>query len=633
MISKRQRISRLFLAAVMALFGWVPAAQTQTGAYQGFGATTRGGEGGTVVHVTNLNDSGPGSLREAVSQGNRTIVFDVAGDIHLSEFLYVRGAFVTIDGFTAPSPGITLRDWSLAIAGDHGAHDVIVRGIRVRDSVNDGIMIKYSAYNVVIDHVSTSGAEDGNIDVTRDAHDITVSWSILAGNVKNSLIKYHPSRITFHHNLFISGVSRNPLISMDDTPVLATDITVDFRNNLVWAWGTGIGFGTWVEHGARANIVNNLYKAQGGNAALSLMVDTLGRAYTAGNMSADGLNVNLAGNQATAFPAAAVDTQSACAAAQLIVANVGMRSPIDSVDAAYLAGIALPFCQSPSASLVVTPTSLGFRASSGGPDPAAQQLAVAEQGGGNLAWTATATTVSGGSWLSVSPASGTTPSSLAVATDPGGLGPGTYRGSVVVTATGATNSPRTVPVTLVVDEIPSGEGVVEAAVSAGVDDAREYSATGVVRTTESYLSLGRSNLVALRFSDVDVPKGAVIQSAVLELYGAGALTADVRIRYSAEDVGNSGAFTTAARNLSSRARTQAVLDDVPGSWSLGEFSASPDLKDIVQEVVSRPDWGTGHSLTIFLEDRGSSGVRRVGSFEWRPSPSAAARLTIQYEMP
>src|SRR6185436_10996542 len=269
----------------------------QTGGYQGFGANTPGGEGQPVVHVTNLNDSGPGSLREAVSHGNRNIVFDVAGDIRLTELLYVRGAFVTIDGFTAPSPGITLRNWSLVIAGDHGAHDVIVRGIRVRDSMNDGIMIKYSAYNVVVDHVSLSGAIDGNVDVTRDAHDVTVSWSILAGNNKNVLIKYNPSRVTFHHNLLISGRTRNPLISMDDFPVLATDTTVDLRNNLIWAWGSGSGFGTWVEHGARANVVNNFYKAQGGNAGLSVTVDTLARAYTSGNVSADGLNLNLEGNQ------------------------------------------------------------------------------------------------------------------------------------------------------------------------------------------------------------------------------------------------------------------------------------------------------------------------------------------------
>ena len=383
MTSERQRVSALFLMVALAIFTLMPAAEAQTGEYQGFGATTPGGAGQPIVRVTNLDDSGPGSLREAVSQGNRTIVFDVGGVIQLTELLYVRGAFVTIDGFTAPDPGITLRNSSLVIAGDHGAHDVIVRGLRVRDSANDGIMIKYAAYNVVIDHVSLTDSFDGNIDVTRDAHDVTVSWSILAGNGKNVLIKYNPSRITFHHNLFVSGITRNPLISMEDVPVLATDTTVDLRNNVIWGWGTGTGsgFGTWVEHGARANIVNNFYKAHGGNAGFSAVVDTLARAHTSGNVSADGLNLNLVGNQATPYPAPAVDTQSACAAAQLVVANAGMRSPLDSIDAQFLAGVSIPFCQSPSASLVVSPSSLAFEASTGGPAPAVPAAGCRRAGG------------------------------------------------------------------------------------------------------------------------------------------------------------------------------------------------------------------------------------------------------------
>src|SRR5918992_3223496 len=102
-------------------------------AYQGFGTSTSGGLAGVTVRVTNLNDSGPGSLRDAVSKGHRTVVFDIAGDIVLKRTLQVRGAFITIDGFSAPSPGITLRRFGLSISGERGAHDVIVRGIRIRD--------------------------------------------------------------------------------------------------------------------------------------------------------------------------------------------------------------------------------------------------------------------------------------------------------------------------------------------------------------------------------------------------------------------------------------------------------------------------------------------------------------------
>src|SRR5882724_4915652 len=127
--------------------------------YQGFGTRTVGGAGQPSYHVTNLNDSGPGSLRDAVSQGNRTVVFDVAGTIVLSDEIVIRSASITIDGFTAPTPGpgITLKNHGLIIRGT-GGHDVIVRGIRIRNAAVDGIWITDAAYNVVIDHVSVQGS-------------------------------------------------------------------------------------------------------------------------------------------------------------------------------------------------------------------------------------------------------------------------------------------------------------------------------------------------------------------------------------------------------------------------------------------------------------------------------------------
>ena len=633
--SDRQRVSRLFMIAMLAVLTWTPVAGAQTGGYQGFGTITPGGADGTVVHVTNLNDAGPGSLRDALTRGNRRVVFDVSGEINLKDYLFVRGAFITIDGSTAPSPGITLRNWSLVIAGSVGAHDVIVQGLRVRASANDGIMVKYGAYNVVIDHVSVAGSGDGNIDITQDSRDVTVSWSILAGDSVNMLIKYNASRISLHHNLFVAGGTRNPLVSMGETAPPATDTTADIRNNLIWGWGSGSGFGTWIQHGARANIVGNFYKAQGGNAGLALVVDaqTLARGHTSGNVSADGLDLNRIGNAVNPFPSAPVDTQGACAAAQLVVAQAGVR-PVDSVDTQYLAGISIPFCQGASTRLEVSASSLAFGAGPDAPAPAPQQLAVVEQGGASLAWTATATTASGGSWLTVTPAVGTTPSTLTVTTDPDGLADGIYRGTVVVTAPGATNSPQSVAVTLVVDPAPSVEGLVEleAGIAVKADDAREYS-NGVVRTGESSIDLGRGNFVALRFSGVQIPRGAVIQSAVVELYGVSSLTSSVAIRYLAEDAGDSLALGTLAWSLSSRPRTQAFVDDAPAVWNPGVFNASPELKAIVQEVVEHSDWASGHSLTLFIADNGSDRTRRIGSFESSPSPSRGARLTILYQVP
>ena len=99
---------------------WVPSMDVAFAA-QGFGGATPGGSDKKAVHVTNLNDSGSGSLRAALLYGNRRIVFDLAGTINLSSALNVRGSYVTIDGSSAPSPGIAIRQAGLRIASSRGS--------------------------------------------------------------------------------------------------------------------------------------------------------------------------------------------------------------------------------------------------------------------------------------------------------------------------------------------------------------------------------------------------------------------------------------------------------------------------------------------------------------------------------
>jgi len=332
-------------------------------AYQGFGAKTPGGSGKAIVRVANLNDSGPGSFRDAVSQGNRTVVFDVGGELVLTKTVAVRGAFITIDGFTAPPPGITLKNYGLSIGGNRGAHDVIVRGIRVRAAgvsadkeQTDGMNVIKGAYNVVIDHVSIQGSEDGNLDIGTDSRDVTVSWSILAepqANQKNMLIKFNPSRISLHHNIFVHAQQRNPQVAIDNAGTAATDTTLDMRNNLVWDWRGG--YGTLIWFGPRANVVNNFYSSPRSfpkNQKQALIVGAkqgsgeklaaVARVYTSGNYSADKLeqDINTAGNEKSPFPAVPVDTQDACTAARAVLAGAGVR-PLDSIDQKYLSSISL----------------------------------------------------------------------------------------------------------------------------------------------------------------------------------------------------------------------------------------------------------------------------------------------------
>jgi hypothetical protein len=279
----------------------------------------------------------------------------------------VRGAFITIDGFTAPSNGITLKNFGLTIDGQRGAHDVIVRGLRIRDAGNhndkeesDGISIVKGAYNVVIDHVSIHGSEDGNLDIGTGSHDVTVSWSILAeprGSQKNMLIKFDPARISLHHNIFVRARQRNPQVAIDNagTPAIAT--TLDMRNNMVWDWAGG--YGTLVWSGARANIVNNFYsspRSSPKNQKQALIVgapegsgeklSAIARVYVHGNYSADKLDqdINSAGNEDNPLPAAAVTTQAACTAAHAVLSAAGAR-PLDAVDQRYLSAISLPLCR------------------------------------------------------------------------------------------------------------------------------------------------------------------------------------------------------------------------------------------------------------------------------------------------
>ena len=103
---------------------------------EGWGAVSKGGRGGRVIKVTNLDDSGPGSLRQAVvGRGPRTVIFEVSGNIDLERDLDIHRGQLTIAGQTAPGDGITLRGYGVNVYAD----DVIIRYIRVRPGDQAGV--------------------------------------------------------------------------------------------------------------------------------------------------------------------------------------------------------------------------------------------------------------------------------------------------------------------------------------------------------------------------------------------------------------------------------------------------------------------------------------------------------------
>lgn len=226
---------------------------------EGYGAGTTGGRGGAVIHVTNLNDSGAGSLRWALEQqsGARTIVFDVGGTISLKSQILVQNGDVTIAGQTAAGEGITIEGARVRIKADN----VIIRGIHFRpgdDKVGqaagdrDGLMIgttDFTIDNVIVDHNSFSWAIDENVDINGYVRNITVSNNIIAEGLSNSI---HPkgehskgmlvsnwegtkgdedSRITITSNLFSDNMARNPEVRAGQD--------VEIVNNFVYDYGLG----------------------------------------------------------------------------------------------------------------------------------------------------------------------------------------------------------------------------------------------------------------------------------------------------------------------------------------------------------------------------------------------------------
>ena len=209
---------------------------------EGFGTTTPAGRGGTIIKVTNLNNSGSGSLRAAIqASGPRIVVFEVSGYIKLAKDLKINNPFITIAGQTAPSPGISLRGAALRVR----THDVLVQHIRIRvgddprgpnPDNRDGFALDAAGvYNVVLDHVSASWAIDENANTWNPQHDVTISNCLIGEGLSHSL---HPkgehskgmligdkaTNVTFIDNLLAHNKERNPLIKGGASAIVLNNV-------------------------------------------------------------------------------------------------------------------------------------------------------------------------------------------------------------------------------------------------------------------------------------------------------------------------------------------------------------------------------------------------------------------------
>jgi pectate lyase len=213
---------------------------------EGFGAKASGGRGGQVYEVTNLNDSGPGSLRDAVSKGNRTVVFRVSGTIELKKKLTLTQPNITIAGQTAPGDGICLKNYTFGIA----TQNVIVRYLRCRlgdlsGQEEDSISILNGASNAILDHCTATWSVDECLSTSGNDTDITVQWCLIAEPLNNSIhqkgahgygsLARANGRISWHHNLWAHCDSRSPRLG--DNYGKAPFPTFDVRNNVIYDYG------------------------------------------------------------------------------------------------------------------------------------------------------------------------------------------------------------------------------------------------------------------------------------------------------------------------------------------------------------------------------------------------------------
>jgi unsaturated rhamnogalacturonyl hydrolase len=210
---------------------------------EGFGAYAKGGRGGKVIYVTNLNDSGPGSLRAAVEDTvPRMVLFKVSGTIELKSDLVISSPYITIAGQTAPGDGICLKNYLLKVKR---THNVVVRFLRVRPGIaggqpDDAINIDHSRY-VIIDHCSASWSTDEVLNTWHGSHDITIQWCLISEPLNNSIHRpghgYAASiggnRASYHHNLFANAAGRNPSLSAGYE---GFGQVFDFSNNVVFNW-------------------------------------------------------------------------------------------------------------------------------------------------------------------------------------------------------------------------------------------------------------------------------------------------------------------------------------------------------------------------------------------------------------
>jgi hypothetical protein len=343
---------------------------------EGFGKNAIGGRGGAVYEVTNLDNSGTGSLRAAIdASGPRIVVFRVSGYIELQSGLTINNPYITIAGQTAPGDGICLKNYGFTVLADH----VIIRYMRFRlgdtyRKESDTVWVG-KGHHIILDHCSTSWSVDETLSVTNDPNvlgDITVQWCMITESLNCSVHEKGchgygslnrggwGNGYSFHHNLYANHKGRNPFSgNYNSFAIDPCGLIFDFRNNVVYNWGSYAGHNPDSNSITKMNYVGNYYikgpDSTSNYAFWQQSTNIYNRAYWSGNamdgsIPPDQWNLVRFDGYTEAQKAAyklsnpvfvpPVQTDDAITAYEMVLADAGAAFPVrDSIDARVIDGV------------------------------------------------------------------------------------------------------------------------------------------------------------------------------------------------------------------------------------------------------------------------------------------------------